>query len=48
MPTKLKSNYQGELLGIPFATNQYGFRDEEAFAQVPPPENSEFFHWGTR
>ena len=37
MPTNLKSNYQGELLGIPFATNQYGFRDEEAFAQVPPP-----------
>jgi hypothetical protein len=37
MPTKLKSDYQGELLGIPFATNQYGFRDEEAFAQAPPP-----------
>ena len=37
MPTKLKSNYQGELLGIPFTTNQYGFRDEEAFDPVPTP-----------
>ncbi len=37
MPTRLKSNFRGELLGIPFSTNQYGFRDEEAFAQVPPP-----------
>jgi hypothetical protein len=37
MPTRLKSNYRGELLGISFSTNQYGFRDEEAFSQVPPP-----------
>ncbi len=37
MPTRLKSNYQGELLGVPFSTNQYGFRDEENFSKVPPP-----------
>ncbi len=37
MPAKLKGSYQGELLGIPFSTNPYGFRDEDAFAPVPPP-----------
>lgn len=46
MPTRLKSNYQGELLGVPFSTNQYGFRDEEEFAQVPPPGESRILSLG--
>ena len=37
MPTKLKSNFQGEMWGIPFSTNRYGFRDEEDFSEVPSP-----------
>ena len=37
MPAKLKSNYRGDLMGIPFSTNQYGFRDEEDFSKVPQP-----------
>ena len=35
MPVKLKNNYQGVFWGIPFSTNQYGFRDEEDFPKTP-------------
>ena len=40
MPAKLKANYQGSIMGLPFSTNTYGFRDETDFWRVP--EKDEF------
>ena len=40
MPAKLKANYQGSIMGLPFSTNTYGFRDGTDFRRVP--EKDEF------
>ena len=35
MPTKLKANYQGTVMGQPFSTNQYGFHGEGNLRRTP-------------
>ena len=35
MPARLKGNYRGEVMGLPFETNRYGFRGEEDFDLQP-------------
>ena len=37
MPVKFKGNYSGTFWGVPFKTNQYGFRDEPDFPKTPEP-----------
>jgi lysophospholipase L1-like esterase len=34
-PAMARPNWQGRIWGIPFKTNQYGFRDEEDFSPTP-------------
>jgi hypothetical protein len=38
VPLVIKSNYQGKLAGVPFATNRDGLRDEPDFAPDPPAD----------
>lgn len=35
MPARLKGNYRGVVMGLPFETNRYGFRGEEEFDLQP-------------
>lgn len=40
MPAKLKGDYRGVIWGVPFSTDQHGFRDEEKIS--PKPAEDEY------
>ena len=38
LPVKFRANYTGQMWGIPYSTNSYGFRDEPDFPAIAGSE----------